>query len=312
MSTITLTSGRHFGRGVPSRTLGHVLVDIQDSIRESIAMAFRGQSVARGKPPEWLRRAADVLFLGYGEGEGTTLAFEAPSLGEAAPSLYRQGEFFWTQRPDPCDTGFDLLADVLDDVAAGKDDSDRFDPALLRSVRKLSLRVERGFQGLHIATRRHPATSPARIDARTVKQAETLFDRTPPAQAAMILGTLDMIRISTQTFALRMGGGQDVTGVLSEGDVNDLSPLLRHPVLVSGRAVFRASGSLLRIEADEVREATDADAYFAKIPRPNRRHSDLRRVLHEQRHKRGVAAILGQWPGEESDEEVQAWLQEMG
>ena len=83
--------------------------------------------------------------------------------------------------------------------------------------------------------------------------------------------------------------------MLTEGDVAQLSPLLRRRALVSGRAVFRASGSLLRIEAERVGEATEKDNFFARLPTPNGRKFDLRRILHEQRHKRGVAAILGTW-----------------
>jgi hypothetical protein len=128
----------------------------------------------------------------------------------------------------------------------------------------------------------------------------------------MIVGTLDMIRASTQTFGVRMKGGQEVRCVLADGDVSGLFQLLRKQAFVSGRAVFRASGSLLCVEAEQVREATDKDAFFAKRPTPDRRKFDVRRVLHEQRHKKGVAAILGQWPGDESDEEIDEWLKQLG
>jgi len=306
--TITLTSDEHFGQRLPSDRLGHLLVDIQDSVRQSIAMAFRGESASRGRPPASLHAAADLRLVGYSGRDETMLVFEAPKLGSVAPGLYQQGEFFWTERPSPEDTGFDLFGDVLADISQNKDDSDRFDSRLLRKLQKFGSMLERDFRDIRIESRRNPTGRPACLDARTIEQARTLYDRTPPAQAAMIVGTLDMIRVSTQTFGLRMDGGQEVRCVLTEGDVAALSPLLRKSALVSGRAVFRASGSLLRIEAEHVQEATEKDTFFGNLPKPVRRTFDLRRVLHEQRHKRGVAAILGQWPGDETDEEIEAWL----
>jgi hypothetical protein len=99
--------------------------------------------------------------------------------------------------------------------------------------------------------------------------------------------------------------------VLTEEDVAGLWPLLRKPAFVSGRAVFRASGTLLRIEAEHVREATEKDQFFAKLPAPMRQKFDLRHVLHEQRQKRGVAAIMGQWPGDETDEKIEQALREL-
>ena len=38
---------------------------------------------------------------------------------------------------------------------------------------------------------------------------------------------------------------------------------------------------------------------------------DVRSVEPTQRHKRGVSAILGQWPGDESDDEIAVALKEL-
>ena len=90
-------------------------------------MVFRGQSTAKGKRPGWLTAACDVSLVGVVGGEESILTFEAPTLGEAAPELFRQSEFPWTNRPNPEDTGFDLLCDVLRDVTQGNAESERFD-----------------------------------------------------------------------------------------------------------------------------------------------------------------------------------------
>ncbi len=127
----------------------------------------------------------------------------------------------------------------------------------------------------------------------------------------MIVGKLDMIRDSTQRFGLIMDDGQKVRCIMAEEEVETLMALFKHVVAVSGRAVFRASGRLLRVEAESVRDAAPSDQIFAKMPKPNAPRFDLRRFLREQGHKRGVAAIIGKWPGDETDEQIDEWLEEI-
>jgi len=158
--TITLTSDYHYGHSVPSDRLGKLLVDIQESVRHSVAMAFRGQSATRGRCPVWLNAATDLRLVGYSGQDETMLEFQVPTLGTAAPSLYQQHEFFWTERPAPEDTGFDLLGDVLTDISEDKDDSDRFDLRLLRQLQRFGPMLDRDFRDIRITSRRHPPEQP--------------------------------------------------------------------------------------------------------------------------------------------------------
>jgi hypothetical protein len=308
---IVLSSMSHYGDRLPPQAVGQTLVAMPNLVRQSVDMVFRGQSTAKGKRPSWLTAASDVALISVSGGEVSVLTFEAPTLGDAAPELFRQGEFPWTDRPDPNDTGFDLLGDVLRDVAQGNAESERFDARLLSELWGTRKVFKRAYSDLTLLSRRHDADEPAFLNSATLATAKRLHDTTPRPQAAMIVGKLDMIRDSTQTFALIMDDGQEVRCMMAEEEVATLTPLFKRRVAVSGRAVFRASGRLLRLEADSVREAAPSDQIFAKIPKPNASRFDVRRVLKEQSQKHGVAAIIGKWPGDESDEQIAEWLEEM-
>ena len=309
--TITLTSDQHYGRRLPSEALGNALKAIPEAVERSISMAFRGRSSVRGSRPEWLLAAADIRFIDHLGDDASTLVFEVPRLGDAASQLYRQPEFFWSSHPGPDDTGFDLLGDVLADVANRNEDSDRYDPPLLRRLAAFRTVLGRAFDEMRIVGHRYTAERPARLTRETVMNARELYSRSLMPQRVRIAGNLDMIRASTQTFTLKLDDGQEVQGVLAEGDIGALKGLFRRPVLVLGRAVYRASGRVLRIEADEIQPATDRDRFFATLPKPRRRRFDLRNVLREQGHKRGVEAILGQWPGDETDDAIEQALEEI-
>lgn len=92
----------------------------------------------------------------------------------------------------------------------------------------------------------------------------------------------------------------------------DLAAHFGKNVTVSGRAVFRPSGSVLRIEAEEVEPATGGDiGVWSRLPSPVFRRLD-RRTLHQPQGPRsGINALIGRWPGDESDEEVLELLEEI-
>lgn len=308
--TITLRSNQHFGRRVPSKALGSLLERLPDTVRQSIRMVVEGRSQAKGKRPDWLRAAADIRFLGHEGEDETVLHFEAPPLGEAAPRLYEQQEF-WPTKPAPEDSGFDILAAMFLDVAAQNADSERFDRPLLDQVCGLSQVLNGTFREMVLTGRRYPAEQPVVVTPAIVEIARNLYANTPLSQQVRISGKLDMLRASTQSFAVLLDDGQEIRGVLGEGDIEQLSPLLNRRVLVLGKAVYRPSGRLLRVDAEEVTLTSGREELFSTIPRPVWKHFDLREIVGEQQHKMGIAAVIGKWPGEESDDEIEQALKEL-
>jgi hypothetical protein len=130
-------------------------------------------------------------------------------------------------------------------------------------------------------------------------------------QAVRITGTLEMIRASTRTFALKLVDGCEVSGVLCEGNIASLAELFAENVVVFGVAVYSESGGLLRIDAEGIRKSTEEDAFFRTIPPVQLPRFDLADVLSNQQHKRGLAAIMGKWPGTETGEEIERALREI-
>ena len=222
----------------------------------------------------------------------------------------RQGEL-WPTRPDGDDTGIDLLGDVLTDVAAQNADSERFDLPLLRRLLRFKNVFKGPFQEAKISGRRLRAENSACLSPAVLLTAKRFSDSTPPPKRLRLVGTLDMVRGSTQTFGLQLESGEEVRGVLVEGAIEELAPFINKKILVYGKAVYRASGRLLRIDTDEFRLATDEDEFFARLPKPPRVKLDLKTIFREQQHKKGVKAILGNWPGDETDEQIEQALQEI-
>lgn len=307
---IQLQSDQHFAGKLPPRFLGYFLAELPIVIQQTISMALRGRSSLQGGRPQWLERAADIRFTDHGGNGSSVLFFEAPTLGDAASELYQQGEL-WPTRPDGEDTGFDLLGDVLADVSATNADSDHYDKTLLKRLMCFKRVFMGPFRQIELTTRRYDTHHPSRLTPATLQTVQTLLGDTPAAKRVRIVGTLDMIRVSTQTFGVRLDKGEEVRGVMPDGSIDVVKGLLNQRVLILGKAIYRPSGRLLRVDAEEVSATTDKGSFFSTIPKPSRKRFNLREVLREQAGKGGIAAIMGKWPGDETDEEVAAALAEL-
>jgi hypothetical protein len=264
-----LQSDEHFGKRLPPLHFGHLLVEIPLAMRASISMTFRYRRTIRGPQPAWLKAASDIRFVDHQGDDGTTLFFEAPTLGEAADELYQQKALFPEMQPDPQDTGFDLLGDVLRDVQAQNSDSDHFDPPLLNRIARFQKVFKRGpFCQVDFTSRRNTESEPARFNPSLIESANSLLGRTPAPQRIRLVGNLDGIQASTQRFSILLDSGEKASGVFTEDQIDNIQNLWRKRVLVLDTAVYRASGRLLRIEAEEVKCDNNEPAMFSELPKP--------------------------------------------
>ena len=154
-------------------------------------------------------------------------------------------------------------------------------------------------------------TPSAVIDPHVIETAHEFHNATPAPQRVRVVGTLDMVRASTQTFALRLGNGQEIQGVLIPGAIESSATERNNRVLVLGSVVYRPSGRPLRIDADEITPAPNEPSFWSRIPPARRRKLDLAPYNKPQGPHSGMSAIIGRWPGDETDEEIQAALERL-
>lgn len=309
---LELRGPENYGRHAPLEALGRVMIAIPRAIARSARMAFVGRSRSFGRLPDWLKATSDARFFACTGERETILELELPTLAAAAPAIYGRPDP-WPNCPDPDRTGFDLLVEVLDDVASGKRDSDRFDDALLKSIVGLQSILKGPFDELRL-------TSPAgtrcgarsvSVTERTFAAAQEMYSETPAPRPAQIVGTLDMVRASTSSFELILDDGQAVQGVLTEGDFEAAASHLGRRVMAFGHAVFRPTGKLLRLDARAISPQPTGGDFFSALPQPIPLNLTLAELSRRALKKPGVAGLFGKWPGNETDEEIAAALEEM-
>ena len=306
--TLEIATAPQFRKRLPLETCGQVFAGLTPLVEGALRLAIDGASGIQGRQPAWLGRATDIRFIDYGfEGDQTILTLEIPTLGEAASDLYRQQEM-WDTRPTPDMTGIDVLSQVVAEVSFENGESPWFDPQLLKRFSKM--RRVFGSTINSIGIKQTP--NPSALNSKVVESAARLCASVPPSRQTRILGKLEMIRHSTRSFAVQLDSGQQVSGVLvSMEGVDSLASFFGKPVMVVGRAVYRPSGALLRIDADAVLDGRGESSVFSKLPPPLRRQQYTSRLRASEVKHSGVNGFFGTWPGDETDAELQNLVQEL-
>lgn len=133
----------------------------------------------------------------------------------------------------------------------------------------------------------------------------------PTRQRVRLVGKLASGHTGAQRFNLLLDDGHQCQIELVAGDLAAATGLLNQRVRVLGTAIFQPSGDLIRTEADDIGPAHDEGSFFSAIPRPTLQQADVDEPLRKQDHHRGVSSIIGQWPGDEIDEEIVSALKEL-
>jgi hypothetical protein len=301
--TLRLTGPSARGVRVAGPLLRDLLDTLVDAVQQSVRLRMEGRSRASGSAPAWLERAASFdLEIRQGS---TQLVLQAPTLGEAAPERFAQPDLFDVISPD--DSCLDLFARALDDALGGKEDSDLYDDGLIATLEGFDKVFRHGVDRIELCNGRTRG-----LDRGAVESLHQLRRRIPAEQRVRVAGKLELLRHSKRMFMLELESGEIVRGVVFTDEAFGALPaLFGEQVLISGLARFRPSGKVLRIETDHVSPAEGDTSIWAKAPRPLLRSLDVRALRQSQGPKSGVAALFGQWPGDETDEEFEAALRDL-
>lgn len=229
------------------------------------------------------------------------LLVEAPSLVEACPERFRQGDLF--PFVEPTRSCLDLLEESLRDAVDGRSESDAYDDGLIKTFEDFSRVLRHGVTAVEILDGVR-----VKVDSAGIETCRQLRTSMPPDQQVRVAGKLDVLRHSDRMFTLILESGAQVRGVVAS-DVIDLNALGvlwgEQPALICGIAKFRRSGSLLRIEAERIERADERDlALWGVPPRPLFGPLEERTLHQSQGPRSGVGAIFGQLPDMENDEDI--------
>jgi hypothetical protein len=307
--TLLLHGLQSTGEGLPGALLRDLLDAVDRGAKGAVRLRLEGRSSARGGfPPSWVNEAAAFRMAGFHQGT-PGVELRVPTLLEALPERFAQADLF--PHVNPGDSALTLMGRSLGDALSGNAESDAYDAPLLRNFEEFKEVFRHGVSALEIRNGR-PDSPSLTVTPEGMKVVQRLHRQTPRSQRVRIAGKVDEIRHSDRAFTLVLEDGEQIRGVLAEGEPEVLAPFFGQLAVVSGVAQFRPSGSLLRVDADLLQPAGEQDlALWSESPRPLFGVTDVQDVRRPQGPRSGINAIIGAWPGDETDDEVFAMLEEM-
>jgi hypothetical protein len=231
-----------------------------------------------------LNDAATFELVGLKKGS-TVLEFEAPPLKQQMPEKFRQQDLF-LPFVNPDHSCLDFLEESIEAAVTADEDSELYDEGLIKTLESFSKLLGSGVEKIERA-------------------------QTPQPRQVRIAGILDEIRHSDRMFSLILESEERVRGVATGVERTQLAKLFGKPVLVSGEAHFRPSGKPLRVEATAIQAVDGNASMWSTMPKPLMVPADARRFHQPQGPRSGLNAIIGKWPGSESDDEISRALEEI-
>lgn len=308
MRTVHLRGHGLRGERIDAALLRDMLKLLLEGSQRALRLRTQGRSVARGATPNWIQKAADVV-LRITEGS-TKLEVEAPSIRRACPQEFAQTQLFPELDPDL--PAFDYLAETITAAVTPARGSQLYDRSFLSFLEDLEHVFSQGVQSIELSDSGLDGNVKALLTLERLAGLRALEARIPEPQYVRLVGKLDTIRHTDRTFVLTVNQGAHVRGIAESDQVPDLRDLWGTTVLVSGTARFTAEGDVQRVEAEVIRVATSEElAVWAVIPTPLSRPIPSVALRREQGPRSGIASIIGQWPGDESDDRISALLDEL-
>lgn len=306
--SIRLEGSRALHAMLPGETLRDLLDLVLDGCRKTVRLRAEGRSSAPGTLPAWLIEATDFEVMGLREGSAI-VDLEASALGDLVAERFRQAPPL--PGLDLSRSSLSIFAETFEQTLRGDEDSDLQDPSLLKTLADFSKLFRSGIDRVEMRdlSPRTPRTvdlQPDRLD-----KLERLWRMTPPSQSVRLAGRLDSIRQSDRTLSLVLASGETLRAIAVGVEPLDLAAYFGENVLILGVAVFRPSGSVLRIEVEDVERVSGDIGIWSRMPVPLFGAIDRRTLYQPQGPRSGINALIGRWPGPESEAEVLELLQEI-
>lgn len=292
----------HGPAATPISLSGHVFRDLLDVLVEgserSLRFQVEGISVGGRGLSAPLSSAADFSLRRASELPANELQVETVPLFRALPDRFAQRDMFDDVVPQM--SAFDLFEKALEDALSGNEESDRFDSGLLKTLSGFQRIFRRGVDRVEFINGRRMEVNRQGLDA-----IEGLRRNPYRPAAARIAGLLDAIKYSDCRFTLQLADGSKLSGTAVELGQARLKAMFGKNVVVTGMVDFSSSGKPLRIQAEDLAEAKRHDAsVFGRLPKPLLAPTDLRTLRATPTKHGGLEAIVGKWPGDETDEEI--------
>jgi hypothetical protein len=275
----------------------------------ALQIRIGGISHKKGKSVKHLDKSLQIRLTGIKEGS-TILNCETQTFANTIPSI--QIDAF---RPEvaselPKLTPMSLFMMTFTEAFDTKNEDKPFiDKPLIKDLIELKAFFRDEKEELIISNNNvTPTIKLKREDFSKIKELEESY---PEPQNIVVNGKIDVLQYSKSKVTINTDEGS-IYGILKDnGLALEIKQYWGSEATVHGIGHFKPNGRLNFIEIERIYQSTPEDKYFSKLPFAETVQQQVLKQVVGKTNRNWAAQILGQWPGDESDEEFDKLLNDI-
>lgn len=278
--------------------LAHAITDIA---KGALQIRLHGFSTERGRKSERISNALKIKLSDLKIGS-TILELECNSFEETL--IGEQGNIFNPKILNelPNQTPMSLVIDSFRQALNYKEEISELDKALLKKLKNF----EKVFVAEEeIVTMANRGSIPdLSLSKKDFQKIQILEESIPEPQEILINGIVDELKFSKSRVAIATKDGI-VSGILSDDLApQDISKYWGRELTIAGTAHYLPSGKMSFVFIEKLFEPSESDKYFSKPSKKETVQQQIQRQQKALKNRNLITDIVGQWPGDESIDEI--------
>lgn len=144
---------------------------------------------------------------------------------------------------------------------------------------------------------------------KEIDKIECLFKTIPQPQKTVVAGVIDEMKFSREQVILTTSENKKIVVIVAKDLFVDLKEFFGQEIAINGMAHFKPGGQLSYVKMESFSESNERlKAMFSKKPHKITSQQQIALQLRQGKKANPIDELIGQWPGEETDEEFEQML----
>lgn len=183
------------------------------------------------------------------------------------------------------------------------EDRNRIDEPILIELVKFKHFFKNKNERIMLANR---SSTPAIVlSPEKINEIEQLYKTLPSPQKTIVAGFIDEMKFTREQVILTTLDHHKIVVLVAKSDFSRLKEFFGRPVILEGIAHFKSGGQLSFIKMERFGDANENTLkLFSKKPHKTTTQRQIALQLRQEKEANPLSNIIGQWPGDESLEEL--------
>jgi hypothetical protein len=274
---------------------------ISEIAKGALQIRLQGFSSERGRKSERISNALKIKLADLKPGS-TILELECETFNETLEG--QQGDVFRSGILNelPSQTPMSLVIESFKQALDYKGEGSQLDKSLLKKLKHFEKVFVSEDELVTMANR--GSIPDLKLKKKDFQKIQILEESIPEPQEIIINGIVDELKYSKSRVTIVTKEGT-VNGILSdELEPEDISKYWSKELTIAGTAHYLPGGKMSFLYIEKLFEPSEADKYFSKPSKKETVEQQIQRQQKNLKNRNHLSELVGQWPSDESIEDI--------